>query len=78
MLNYNSRRARDVVTQMDRLLYEVRLKGMICLAPASWTNERTGFSRSFYTQLGLNSKKAEKLSQKIASTEDQIVWVGHE
>ena len=64
MLNYNSRRARDVVTQMDRLLYEVRLKSIICLALASRTNEGTGYSRSLYTQLGLNSKKVEKLKVK--------------
>lgn len=73
MLNYNSRRAGDLVIQMDRLLHEVRLKTVVCLALASWTNEGTGYSTSFYTQLGLNSKKAEKLSQKIPSAQDQIV-----
>ena len=35
MLNYNSRQARDVVTQMDRLLYQARLKSVICFALAS-------------------------------------------
>lgn len=34
MLNYSSRRARDVVTQTDHLWYKVRLKGIICLALA--------------------------------------------
>lgn len=33
-LNYSSRRARDVVTQTDHLLYKVRLKSIICLALA--------------------------------------------
>lgn len=62
-----------MVTQMDRLLYEVRLKSVIDLALVSGTNEGTGYSRTFDTGLGLNSKKAEKQSQKIASTQDQIV-----
>lgn len=35
MLNYNSKRAGGVVIQMDRLLHEVRLKTVICLALAS-------------------------------------------
>lgn len=73
VLNYNSRKAGGIVTQMDYLSYEVRLRSIICLALASWTNEGTGYSRSFYTWLGLNSKNTEKLSQKIASAQDQIV-----
>lgn len=34
MLNYNSRRATDVVTQTDHLWYKVRLECIICLTLA--------------------------------------------
>lgn len=34
MLNYNSRRATDVVTQTDHLWYKVRLESIICLTLA--------------------------------------------
>lgn len=34
MLNYNNRRATDVVTQTDHLWYKVRLESIICLTLA--------------------------------------------
>lgn len=48
-VNYSSRRARDVVTQTDHLLYKVRLKSIICLALARWASEGTGYIAVFYT-----------------------------
>lgn len=76
MLNYNSRRATDVVTQTDHLWYKVRLESIICLALARWTNEGTGYIGVFYIQLALYSKWAEKnkLKDSICMRSNCLSW----